>query len=371
MNLIGRYIFREAFGSWLVVMAVLFLIFMTNQLADILGDAAANRLPREAVVAIFGLTALRYFTLLTPITLFLGITLALARLNRDGEMAALSACGVGGGRLLVPIGAFTLLLALLLAWLSFELTPSASRRIEAIRLSAEKNVELTAIEPGKFTTPDSGETVLYAREVAGDELHDVFLQTQDRGTKAAPTNGAVKVVLAERGRRIMDGSTGDLSFVLYNSRLYEGVPGESNFLVIESDEVLVPIRPHREDAFVEPSAAKPTRDLLRSRGLADRAELHWRVSLPLSLFVLALLSVPLSRTSPREGRYARLGIALFVYLIYANLLSIARLWVERGIIADSVGMWWVHAVVGLLGLWMLARESGWFVRAPLIEPRVA
>ena len=34
MNLIGRYIFREAFGSWLVVMAVLFLIFMTNQLAD-------------------------------------------------------------------------------------------------------------------------------------------------------------------------------------------------------------------------------------------------------------------------------------------------------------------------------------------------
>ena len=94
MNLIGRYIFREAFGSWLMVMAVLFVIFMTNQLADILGDAAADRLPRDAVVAIFALTALRYLTLLTPITLFLGVTLALARLNRDGEMAALSACGI-------------------------------------------------------------------------------------------------------------------------------------------------------------------------------------------------------------------------------------------------------------------------------------
>jgi len=76
VNLIGRYIFREAFGSWLVVMAVLFVIFMTNQLADILGDAAANTLPREAVLAIFGLTALRYLTLLMPITLFLiGLTL--------------------------------------------------------------------------------------------------------------------------------------------------------------------------------------------------------------------------------------------------------------------------------------------------------
>jgi lipopolysaccharide export system permease protein len=89
------------------------------------------------------------------------------------------------------------------------------------------------------------------------------------------------------------------------------------------------------------------------------------------LFVLALLAVPLSRTSPREGRYARLGIALFVYLIYFDLLSIARMWVERGIISDAVGMWWVHAVVGLLGLWMLARESGWFVRAPLVELKPA
>ncbi|HEY3517803.1 MAG TPA: LPS export ABC transporter permease LptF [Gammaproteobacteria bacterium] len=363
MNLIGRYIFREAFGSWLVVMVVLFLIFMTNQLADILGDAAADRLPRDAVLALFGLTALRYLMLLMPIALFLGVMLALARLNRDGEMAALSACGVGGSRLLVPIGVLTLLLAIALAWLSFELTPSASRRMEEIRFSAEQNVELTTIEPGKFTTPDSGDTVLYAREVVGEELRDVFLQTQraDR----------VSVVLAERGRRIVDESSGDLSFVLYNSRLYEGVPGESDFLVWEFDEALFPIRPHDEDEFVEAAAAKPTRDLLRSRALADRAELHWRAAWPLQLFVLALLAVPLSRASPREGRYARLGIALFVYLIYFNLLAIAGLWVERGIISDAVGMWWVHAVVGLLGLLMLARESGWFVRAPLIEPRAA
>ena len=363
MNLIGRYIFREAFGSWLVVMAVLFLIFMTNQLADILGDAAADQLPRDAVLAIFGLTALRYLTFLTPITLFLGITLALARLNRDGEMAALYACGVSSGRLLVPIGALTLLLALALTWLAFELTPTASRRIEEIRFSAEQNVELTAIEPGKFTTPDSGGTVLYAREVVGDELRDVFLQTQRAGR--------VSVVLAESGRRVVDASTGELSFALYNSRLYEGVPGERKFLVIEFDEQLVPIRPDDEEELVEAAAAKPTRDLLASAALADRAELHWRVSWPLSLFVLALIAVPLSRTSPREGRYARLGIALFIYLIYFNFLSITGLWVERGFISDAVGMWWVHAVVALLGLLMLARESGWFIRAPSVEPTLA
>ncbi len=83
----------------------------------------------------------------------------------------------------------------------------------------------------------------------------------------------------------------------------------------------------------------------------------------MSLFVLSLIAVPLSRTSPREGRYARLGMALFIYLIYTNLLSIARVWMERGVIDAGVGMWWVHAVVGLLGLLLLARDGGWFVRA--------
>ena len=149
------------------------------------------------------------------------------------------------------------------------------------------------------------------------------------------------------------------------------MPGENKFLVVEFEEQLVPIRPEDKDEFVEAAAAKTTRELLRSPALADRGELHWRLSLPLSLFVLALLAVPLSRTSPREGRYARLGMALFVYLIYANLLSIARLWVERGVISDAVGMWWVHVVVALLGLLMFARDGGWFVRAPLVEAKAA
>ena len=359
MSLIGRYIFREAFGSWLMVMVVLFAIFMTNQLADILGDAAAGQLPRDAVLAIFGLTALRYSMLLTPITLFLGVTLALARLNRDGEMAALSACGVGIGRLLVPIGAFTLLLALGLSWLALISTPAATRRIEEIRFSAKQNVELSVIEPGKFTTPDSGETVIYARQVVGDELRDVFLQAQ--------RDDRVSVVLAERGRRIADPATGEQSFVMYAGRLYEGVPGESKFLVVEFDEQLLPVRPDDDEELVQAVAGKPTLELVVSSSLEDRAELHWRVSQPLSLFVLALLALPLSRTSPREGRYARLGMALLIYVIYSDLLLITRVWVERGVIDDDVGMWWVHAIVALIGLWMLAREGGWFVRAPPVR----
>jgi lipopolysaccharide export system permease protein len=349
VSLINRYVLREALGSCLVVLVVLFVITMTNELALIFGDAAADRLPREAVAAVFGLTSLTYLTTLLPIALFLGVMLALARLSRDGEMAALSACGFGPGRLLVPVGVLTLLLVVCASWLSLVMNPAASRQIEEIRFNADQHVELGAIEPGRFMSPDSGDTVLYAREVVGDELRDVFLERQQ--------GDRVVVIVAARGRRVSDG--GDLSFMLYDGRRYEGVPGQGKFLVVEFDEQRIPVRRKEEKEFVAGKAGKPTLALLRSSLPADRAELQWRISLPLSLIVLGLLAVPLSRASPREGRYARLGIGLLIYVVYADMTSIAGVWVERGLVAEWLGMWWVHGVVLVLALLMLMRESGW------------
>ena len=116
MNLLNRYVLRETFSAWLIVTLVLFVILMSNQFAEILDDAATNQLPEDAVFAVLSLTSLQYITFLTPIGLFLGVMLALARFNRDSEMAAMASCGVGPVRLLGPISLLTLLLAVTVAW---------------------------------------------------------------------------------------------------------------------------------------------------------------------------------------------------------------------------------------------------------------
>lgn len=354
MTLISRYILREAFSVSVLVIAVLLLIFMSNQFAEILGDAAADELPREAVFSILGFTFLRYLTLLAPVGLLLGIMLALARLNRDSEMAALAACGVGPAQCLKAISILTVLLAALVSWLALEKAPEASRNIEEIRLQARESLELGALEPGRFVTPDSGRTVLYAREVEGEQLRDVFLQREQ--------DGRVVVILAASGERVQDAVSGDLSFVLYSGRRYEGVPGESNFSIAEFEEHGIPIAMRIDEEPEEAVEAKPVVDLLASDDPEDRAELQWRISTPLSIVLLALLAVPLSRSSPREGRYARVGAAFLIYLTYANSLSIARVWVERDQVPEWLGVWWVHAVLGIIAIAMLGRQSGWSLR---------
>jgi lipopolysaccharide export system permease protein len=359
MTLISRYVLREAFGAVLVVTLVLFVILMTNQFAEILDDAAADRLPKDAVFSILGLTSLRYVTVLTPIGLFLGIMLALARLNRDSEMAALAACGVGPLRLMGPIAVLTTVLAALIAWLSLVQTPDATRRIETIRAAARDALELGVLEAGRFTTPDSGDTVIYAREVVESEIRDVFVEHED--------DERVVVVLAERGRRVQDVEAGELSFVFFNGRRYEGSPGDKNFRVVEFQEHGIPVRiDEAEDDEIE-AELKTMGELMRSGDPLDRAELHARIAAPVSLFALMLLAVPLSRSKPREGRYARVGVGMLIYITYANALAIGGVWIERDEVPAWLGLWWAHAVLALIGLFLLLREAGTFARAVPVE----
>jgi lipopolysaccharide export system permease protein len=83
--------------------------------------------------------------------------------------------------------------------------------------------------------------------------------------------------------------------------------------------------------------------------------------------VLAILAVPLTRSSPREGRYARLGIGLLIYITYQNALAIAREWVEDEVIPAWLGVWWVHGVLLGFAALLIARASGFGVRAPQVE----
>jgi lipopolysaccharide export system permease protein len=94
------------------------------------------------------------------------------------------------------------------------------------------------------------------------------------------------------------------------------------------------------------------------------AELHWRIAVPLGVLVLAVVAVPLSRTQPRAGRYGRVALGVLVYLLYTNMLTAGRLWLERGVIPEWLGLWWVHGLVLALGVTLLAREQGWARRAP-------
>jgi lipopolysaccharide export system permease protein len=86
------------------------------------------------------------------------------------------------------------------------------------------------------------------------------------------------------------------------------------------------------------------------------AELSWRVGLPASALVLAVLAIPLSFVNPRAGRSMNLVLALLVYMVYSNLLSISQAWIAQSRISLATGLWGVHALMLALLLVMFYRR---------------
>jgi lipopolysaccharide export system permease protein len=356
LRILDRYIFREIATTWLAVTMVLLMILLTNQFARILGEVAKGKLPKGAAMDVIGLSAVQYMTVLVPIGLFLSIMLALGRLYRDSEMPAMMACRVGPSGVYRPVVWLTLPLVIGVAWLAIDLGPRALQTVERIGAEARREADLASIEPGRFTIFGPSRAVVYGERVTSDGfMENVFLQrfVEDDTGEA----NIVEVVVAERGEQV-ESDDPDIRFlVLHNGRRYEGVPGTPQFRVVEFVEHGIPYRlPSLEPPEPEPREMLVS-TLLRSNDPYHQAELQWRIGVPLSTVILVIFAVPLSRSQPRSGRYGRLAVGLLVFIIYFNLLSAAKAWVEKGELDPSLGLWWVHGLFLLAALTLLAVQN--------------
>jgi lipopolysaccharide export system permease protein len=336
LNRLDRYLLREVTWTFVAVTTVLLVVLLSNQFARVLGQAAQNDFPGSIVLTLIGLTTLQQLTVLVPIGLFLGIVLALGRLYHESEMTAMTACGVGPLNVYKPIALLGVVVAALLAVLSYRYVPYAWQRATDLRVAALRAAQFGALEPGRFRTLAGGDAVFYAERVdESGELYNVFVQRN--------VGDVIEIALAEKAVQRGAGQPEQL-FILYNGRRYEGVPGQPNWRIVEFREHGIPVRLPDTKVARSKAEVKDTAALMGSKEPGDRAELAWRTAVPVMALVLMVLAVPISRLRPRQGRFARVGLAVLAYFVYSNLLAAVRVWIQKDTPVGQFGLWWVHLV---------------------------
>jgi lipopolysaccharide export system permease protein len=347
---VQRYVLREVVQTWLAVTGVLVAILVSNQLSRVLGQAADNQYGRHVVLDLIALGAIMNLSVIVPVGLLLAVVLTLGRLYHDSEMAALQACGFAPARLLVPLFCFASVIAVGLGWLVFVQVPQADSQVQLLRQSALKEAQFGQLDAGRFRSFSGGDAVFYAERVDQEGvLHNVFVQRESAGR--------IEVALADTATYSKAALNGMHLVTLFNGRRYEGVPGREDFRVIEFREHGIPIATPSDVAGSQDPDTKPTRELLGSHDPSDVAQLQFRTSTPLMALVLTLIAVPLSRLRPRQGRYTHVGFAIVVYFVYSNLLSAAKVWIEKGDLPPAIGVWWVHLAALALGVYLVSRET--------------
>ncbi|AEB59822.1 LPS export ABC transporter permease LptF [Ectopseudomonas mendocina] len=369
--IVFRYLSREVLVTLSAVSAVLLVIIMSGRFIKYLAQAAQGVLDPGVLFLIMGYRIPGFLQLILPLGLFLGFLLAYGRLYLDSEMTVLSATGVSQQRLTAYSMAPALIVALLVGWLSLGLAPQGVASVARILSEQDALTELDTLVPGRFQSLRDGSRVTYSQELSPDrsELRGVFMSEKRFSTDGRSERG-ITVLVAESGRQEIQ-DDGSRYLILENGYRYDGEPGEADYRAIQYDTygVLLP----KPEVAIEASEreATPTRELLGSSDPRMQAELQWRLSLPLLVFIVTLLAVPLSKVNPRQGRFLKLLPAIFLYMAYLGLLIAARGALDKGRLPAALGLWWVHGIFLAIGLLLLywERLSLWWAsrRAPVSE----
>lgn len=349
VKILERYLIREVLAAWAAVTVVLLLILISSYIGRFLADIAAGEVPGDLLFSLLALKTVGALGLMLPASLFLAAMLALGRLYRDSEMVVMSSCGLGPAKLYRALAMLGVPACIGLALVSLWLAPQAAATGQALRDNASRDAQVATLQAGRFQ-PISGGRTVYVGEAADEARR--FRQVLIIGGEA----GSVDVVTAQSGIYYPEEGEAGRYLVLEDGHRAIGRPGQTDFRLLNFARNTVRLPPASAAGGTAPLEARPTLELAREDSAVVRAELHWRLAPPLSVIVLLLLAVPAARIAPRESRYSKLVLGFLIYLSYANLLGLGRVWIEQGRVPEAAGLWWMHGLFAVLALFWVAAQ---------------
>lgn len=349
-TIISRYIVREVITTWLAVTFVLLIVVTSVEIVQFLKWFLQGELTTGTVLPLFINSQLKVIVLLIPVSLFLGVLLALSRLYMDSEMTAMMAGGIGPRQWFRALLMVSVPVSLMVLVMMLYMRPWVA--LQRAEINAEiRNVSIiSTFASGRFNRTPDGDAVIFMEEISkdGKNMSNIF----QRFKKDESTH----VDVAKSARNTTQES--GLDYILFEEGYhYAGMPGQSDYQVIEYAEygLLIPSPADRD--YPLRVQALSTKQLWESDNPEHKAELDWRITLPVATLIIVMMALPLSQTTPRGGRYSKLALGILLYLVYSNLLGVGKAWITKGIVPYWIGTSWVH-VLGLITLYILLRQSG-------------
>lgn len=346
-----RSLSQELLHTAIGAFAVLFGIVIAQRVTFYIGIAANGSIASNAINTLLGFSMLKFLPMLLSLTLFLAVLLTMTRQHRDSEMAIWFSSGLGLAAWIRPILNFSGPIIVLIAFLSLFVTPWATNKSSDYKTQLQKQDELATITPGVFKESKHANRVYFveAFDQLGTTVKNIFIQSIQ--------HQQLGVIVAKEGHRETLANN-DNFLVMLQGRRYEGKPESSEFSSTTFEKYAVRIE--AKEAKAPPVVvvqALPSEALMSEHTPANNAELQGRFAIPISALILVLLAIPLSFVDPRSGRTSNMAMAILIYIIYNNMISITQAWLVQGRLSPVIGLWPVHLIFISLTAYLFYRRA--------------
>src|SRR3984957_4206811 len=199
MRLIDRYIWRQVFSHALLGLGVFTFVFFVPQLVRLMDLVVRHPASWSTIGVLFlcSFPAVLSFTL--PISVLVGVLIALGRLSADSELIAMSALGMGRRRLLVPVGILAVGAALIAFVMTLWLAPLSVLTFRSIEGQLLAGQASNQVAPRVFDERFP-HMVLYVNDIdsSATRWKGVFLAGTDLKDESRLTLAEEAIVIADR-----------------------------------------------------------------------------------------------------------------------------------------------------------------------------
>jgi len=337
--IIQHYIYRELSQKLLWILSLLVLVIASNRFVGFLADAAEGSLPADMVFLMLAYKMLATLPKILPISVLVGMLLAFSRMSSDRELVILAASGVSKLFQIGVVFRFAMVFCLFVSVITLYFAPWAEQGVHNLKERAKQESDISGIKAGQFKEFSKGDRVVYVQKPSLDNLsmEEVFLQVrQDEN---------LGVLTSDSARFKVDKKSGNKYIVFSDGRRYVAEPGLLDYQITEYEKYAILTESAEANARGRKTGALLTTEIMGSDNKIHQAEFQWRISLILSCLLLSLLAILLIQSHTSERRYMPFVIGISIYLIYSNLLGIAKTLLSRDVLPGFIGLWWVHIIL--------------------------
>ena len=373
---LDRYLIRETLGPFLLWLAGLTFVLEIPPVID-QGEKLIAKGASFAIVSKVLLTLVPQSLGITiPMSLLIGLLMALGRLSADREVVALQACGVSLARLLRPVAMLALAACGATMYVMIVAVPAANQAFRELTYQVVSSWTESQVRPHVFFQ-DFPNIVIYVGDSSPEGgWRDVFVA--DTGQPDSP-----KIYTASRGEIRIENTKRTIQMVLVGGQShligrqepekYEATQFERVVLTLDPSTIFPregPLKGDREMTIAElrQRVAQLERDREEARRIGGSEApfsthnqimaIHQKFSIPIACLVFALIALPLGVSTRKDGKLASFVLGGAVVYLYYIVMYIGQSLAKGGQVSPVLATWLANILLGMCGVAYFGRRLG-------------
>ncbi len=341
-NILSKSLNIEVLKSTAGVLLIFFFLVVSSRFVGYFEQASEGLIDPNLIYKIVILRFPDFITLLLPLSFFLGVVITMSRLYSDREIYGFFTGGLSEIdflKYLLPQSLLFFFLTLLLSIYVAPYTKELSK--EMISLDSLQE-QFESIKPNQVFPLKNNEGFVFIKDKQESVFDEVVVYITNEDYSS--------IVVADQLSYDDLNSIVNLNFK--NGSMYQGLFEEGSSVVSTFKNLKIPVSTE-ENSVTGLSFAR----LFDYSARSTKSQMQWNISIPITIFILLIIGINLSKVEPRQGRLSVLLPAIFVYILYLSLLILARESFDNNSAITQNYIWFVHFIFFIFSIFGLYKSS--------------